>query len=147
MKTISFSFLLAILFTGFGINAQTIDQQEVNPSDPAFRKKFENIDFQGKFSIQVLKDNTNNYYLVDFSQFKDKYEKVYFLSLTFKQGKIVNIDGDLSHNTLWFLSNAANSIDEINKIFLDMKERTIQSGNSLTREQKEQWLKENDKYK
>jgi hypothetical protein len=147
MKAFSFSLLIALLFAGFAVTAQTSETPEINPKDPAFRQKYENVDFKGKFSVQVLKDNTNNYFLVDFAQLKDKYEKVYFLSLVFINGKVVNIDGDLKQNKIWFLSDNRNTIEEINTLFQKLKEQTTQSSSALSGDQKASWLLENDKYK
>jgi hypothetical protein len=147
MKTLTFSFLMVLLFSGIELFAQSSGQPEINPADPAFRKQYDNIDFKGNFSVVVLNDNTNNYFLVDFSKLRDKYEKVYFLTLSYKEGKIVNLDGDLSHDKIWFSSNKQNSVDEINRLLLDIKEKTLKSSSSLSAEGKTDWLRENDKFK
>ena len=147
MKAFSFLLTLTLLFAGFAVSAQTSENQEINPKDPVFRQKYEKYDFNGKFSARVLTDNTNNYFLVDFSKFKDKYEKVYFLSLVFKDGKVVNIDGDIKQDKLWFLSNTKYSPDEINNLLQNLKDQTSKSSNALTDDQKANWLLKNDKYK
>lgn len=147
MNKFSFFLLVTLLLTGQAITAQTQENPEINPSDPAFRLKFENTDFHGKFSVLVLNDKTNNYYLVDFSKLKGKYEKVYFLSLVFKNDKIVNIDSDLSQDKIWFLSDKGNPAEEINSIFQNLKDQTIKSSNTLPEDQKANWLLANDKYK
>jgi hypothetical protein len=147
MKPVSLLLLIALLFAGFSGIAQTLDDVKINPQDPVFRQKYENVDFHGKFSVQVLSDNTNNYFLVDFSRLKDKYEKVYFMSLLFQDRKVVNIDSDLKLDKLWFLSNKMYSVEEINNLLQNIKDQTIKNSNSLTVEQKSQWLLENDKYK
>ena len=147
MKTFSFSLMIALLLGGFAVSAQSLENLEINPQDPVFRKKYENVDFNGKFSVQVLKDNTNNYFLVDFSKLKDKYEKVFFLSLVFRNGKVVNIDGDLKQSKIWFLSDTMNSVEEINNLLQNLKDQTSKSSNALTDDQKAKWLLENDKYK
>jgi hypothetical protein len=147
MRSFSLSLMIALLLTGFAVTAQNAETIEINPKDPAFRQKYEKVDFHGKFSVPVIKDQTNNYFLVDISQMKDKFEKVYFLSLVFKNGKVVNIDGDLTQSKIWFLSDLKNSVDEVNKIFQDLKEQTLQQSKSLTDDQKAKWLLENDKYK
>jgi hypothetical protein len=147
MKAPSIFLMLALLLTGFAVTAQTSENTEINPKDPAFRSKYANVDFKGKFSVQVLHDNTNNYYLVDFSKLKDKYEKVYFLSLVYQEGKIVNIDSDLKQDKIWFLSVTNNPVEEINKLLMDLKDKTIKKSNSLSQDQKRKWLLENDKFK
>jgi hypothetical protein len=147
MKAVSMLLLIALLFAGFSVNAQISDEVKINPQDPVFRQKYENVDFHGKFSVKVLSDNTNNYFLVDFSKLRDKYEKVYFMSLLFQDRKVVNIDSDLKLDKLWFLSNKMYPVDEINNLLQDIKEQTIKNSNSLTVEQKSKWLLENNKYK
>lgn len=147
MKALSFTFIVMFLISGFSGLAQTSEDLTMDLRNPEFRKKYENIDFKGNFSMQVLKDNTNNYFVVDFSSFKEKFEKVYFLSLIFQNGKIVNIDSDISRDKVWFLSHCNHSSDEINLTFKNLKDQTLEKSNSLTPEEKASWLKENDKYK
>jgi hypothetical protein len=147
MKAFSFSLVIALLFAGFAVTAQTSENLEINPSDPAFRQKFEKVDFHNKFSVHVLKDNTNNYFLVDFSKLRDKFEKVYFLTLVFQNGKVVNIDSDLKQDHIWFLSDLKNPVDEINLLLQNLKDQAEKNSNTLTEEQKTKWLLENDKYK
>jgi hypothetical protein len=139
--------MMVFLFSGFSVMAQMADAPEINPKDPAFRQKYENIDLKGKFSTQVLNDQTNNYYVVDFSGLKEKYDKVFFLSLVFQDGKVVNIDSDLAQDRIWFLSNVKYAPSEINGLFIKLKEKTIKSSSLLSDEQKAAWLLENDKYK
>ena len=147
MKAFSLSLMIALLFAGFFISAQTSEDLKIDPKDPVFRQKYEKVDFNGKFSVQVLKDNTNNYFLVDFSKFKDKYEKVFFMTLIFQNGKVVNLDSDLKLDKVWFLSNKLFSIEEINDLLQNLKDQTIQKSNTLSEDQKAKWLLENDKYK
>lgn len=147
MKTLSLTFVFAFLIAGFSGLAQTSADLEMDLRNPEFRKKYENIDFKGNFSMQVLKDNTNNYFVVDFSSFKEKFERVYFLSLIFQNGKVVNIDSDINRDKVWFLSHISNSTEEVNSILKDLKLKTIEKSSSLSPEEKASWLKENDKYK
>ena len=147
MKKFSFSLMIALFFSGFAVSAQTSENLEINPADPVFRQKYENFDFKGKFSAQVLMDNTNNYFLVDFSKFKDKYEKVVFLTLVFQNGKVVNIDSDLKQDKIWFLSDKQNSVEEVNKLLQNLKDKAIKTSDALSDDQKAKWLLENDKYK
>jgi hypothetical protein len=147
MKAILFTLIITFLIAGSGVMAQTSEDPEIDIANPVFRQKYENTDFHGNFSVQVLKDKTNNYFLVDFSLLKDKYEKVYFLSLAFQNGKIVNIDSDLKKDKIWFLSHLSNSPEEVNSLLKDIKEKTIEKSKMLSEEQKAQWLLENDKYK
>ena len=147
MKIFSSILIAAFLFTGVAVIAQSTEKLTINPGDPTFRMKYENVDFHGKFSVQVLSDSTNNYYLVDFSKFRDKYEKVFFMSLIFQEGKVVDLDGDFTHDKIWFLSDLKYSIKEINGLFQDLKDKVIKNSDMLSDVQKAEWLRTNDKYK
>ena len=147
MKALSISFIFIFLISGFSGLAQSSEDMEIDLRNPEFRKKYESIDFKGNFSMKVLTDNTNNYFIVDFSSFKEKFEKVYFLSLIFQNGKIVNIDSDISRDKVWFLSHINNSTEEINSTLKELKVQTIEKSSSLSAEEKASWIKENDKYK
>lgn len=147
MKISPFLAMIILFLTGASLYSQSQEKVVINPADPAFRQKYENVDFNGKFSVQVLTDNTNNYFIADFSKFRDKYEKVYFLFLVFQNGKVVNLDGDLNHNKIWFLSDIRISKDEINNLLQELKTQTEKNSSTLTVEQKATWLLSNDKYK
>jgi hypothetical protein len=129
------------------LRAQESAAISINPGDPAFREKFSHVNFDGKFSRMAVIDAVNNYYMADFSMFPIKFEKVYFLSLIFTCGKIVNIDADLTQDRLWFLANRKYPVKEINDLFDELKEKTLKQSAGMSDEQKAKWMKDNDKYK
>jgi hypothetical protein len=138
-------FILLLFFIG----SQAISQEvaHINPADPQFRAKYETLSFDNKFVLLAESDPTNNYYIADFSTFSSKFEKVYFLSLVFTSRKIVNIDGDLNQDRIWFLSNKKFSEKETIQEFETLKEQTLKAASGMTEEAKAKWLSENDKYK
>jgi hypothetical protein len=140
--------LTGLFFLGTGtISAQQNTPVQIDPGNPAFQESYRHFDFKGQFASLVLEDTENNYFLVDFSKLPGKYEKVCFMNLSFGEGKIVNIDSDLSHDKIWFLSNKKYEAADILKIFSSLKAKTDLSSQTLTGEQKSAWLKANDKYK
>jgi hypothetical protein len=146
MKKIAVFCFLLIIVTCYNVKAQESSTVSINPADPAFRAKFSELSFNGKFSTMAVTDPVNNYYMADFSQLPVKFEKVYFLSLIFTCGKIVNIDSDLSQNRIWFLANKKYTVKEINILFDELKEKTLKQSSVMTDEQKAVWMKKNDKY-
>lgn len=119
----------------------------VDPKDPAFRAKYENIDLAGKFSALALSDDQNNYYMADFTQLEGKFEKVWFLNLVFKGDKVVNIDPDIHQERVWFLAVKAIPEKTVNDYLLSLKEKTLKASATYSEEEKSEWLQKNDKYK
>jgi hypothetical protein len=148
MTKIKLFFLFLILATYAGnASGQQMDGKYINPKDPEFRKKYEQANFDGKFAILAETDETNNYFIADFSQLPSKFEKVFFLNLVFKNDKLVNIDSDVTQVKIWFLASKRYQQKEILAIFDRLKEKTTSAGKSFTEPEKEQWLLKNDKYK
>jgi hypothetical protein len=148
MKRIFYA-LIGLFFLGITgtASAQQATEVQIEPSNPAFQETYRNFDFRGKFSARVLQDTENNYFLVDFSKLTVKYEKVYFMNLSFNEGRIVNLDGDLSHDKIWFGANRKYPEQDILNLFTELKDKTEHSSQALDSEQKSAWLKANDKYK
>ena len=93
-RTIVSGLLAIFVSTAF---TQDLQEQYINPADPAFRAKYESLVFNDKFVLLAESDNNNNYYIADFSKFKSRFEKIYFLNLVFQSEKIVNLEGNLEH--------------------------------------------------
>jgi hypothetical protein len=138
---------LALLLRGLSTVAQEPSSVYINPKDPEFLAKYKDIDFAGKFSVLAVSDEKNNYFIADFAKLPSQFEKVYFINLVFGTGKVVNIDSDLSSGKVWFLANKKYSASEIGVLLDQLKEKTGKANSTFTDEQKEDWLKKNDKYK
>jgi hypothetical protein len=70
--------LLLILSGSAGpLIGQQATGKYINPKDPDFRKQYERISFGDKFVLLAESDETNNYFMADFSQFSSRFEKVY----------------------------------------------------------------------
>ena len=147
MKKVRFYCILMILFSFRFAIGQVNAPASINPEDPAFRQKFSQLTFDGKFYIKAVVDATNDYYLVDFSQFPEKFERVYFVNLVFKSDKIVNIDHDIFQDRVWFLVNNKVSGKEAGAEFDLLRDKTLKASETMTKEEKDQWMLKNDKVK
>jgi hypothetical protein len=136
-----------LFFLLFSLAGHSQVNQYINPADPTFRGKYENLVFDNKFVLLATADLTNNYYIADFSKLSSQFEKVYFLTLIFTSDKIVNIDGDLTHERIWFLANRKYPEKEIMPDFDKYRDQTLKKNAMLSEGDKAKWLSENDKYK
>ena len=137
--------LFALLFLGtLTINAQN---GGIQPDDPSFIKRYENFDFKGQFAVLIDKDTRNNYFLLDFSKFSSRFERVYFMNLSFTSSKIVNIDPHITRDRICFISSQIYNEADIVKIFDELRSKTNDISVTWSQDEKSKWLKENDKHK
>ena len=137
---------MLVIFCGF-VNGQQKRPVTINPQDPAFREKFSQLSFDHNFYILAVRDQYSNYYMADFTQFQERFEKVWFISLVSSSTKIASIDNDLSQPRPWFSADNKYPDKEIATVFNDLKEKTLKASSSMTAEQKTSWLLKNDKFK
>jgi hypothetical protein len=136
-----------ILALSFSVLSASAQENGFNPSDPGCAERYAKFDFQGKFAALVFSDKVNNYYLVNFSLLPTRFEKIWFMNMAFKNGKVVNIDPNVSRSQVWFQSNLKYPSDEILLLFGQLRTRTGEAAVDLNGQQQEKWLRENDKYK
>jgi hypothetical protein len=147
MKKAPFFYILLLLFSFNFSKGQDSRSVSIDPSDPAFREKFSHLDFDGKFYLLAAHDDVNNYYMADYTLFPDKFERVYFFNLVYTNEMIVNIDGDLSQDRVWFLVNKKYSEKEAGMQFDQLKEKTQKAATTFSAEEKASWMLTNDKFK
>lgn len=141
---------IVLLFTVFlflsvkGIHAQGFIY---DPGDTILLKSAESFDFKGKFVVRYANDEKNRYYLADFSKFSGRFEKVFFMNQVFTEQRIVNIDGDISKNQVWFLASIIYPESDIVALFEQLKKETEEKARGMSQAEMEWWLKQNDKYK
>ena len=75
-----------------------------------------------------------------------RFEKVYFMMLTFGDKRIISITSDISKEQMWFKSNNINPVGDILTLFNQLKEKTALASAWMTGTQQAEWLKSNDKY-
>lgn len=137
-------FLIIILVASIAVRAQ---QGGVNPDNPAFIEKYAKFDFKEKFASVIDKDAVNTYYLLDFSKLPARFDRVYFMNLTFSYDKLVNIDPDIAKTRVCFMANGKYAGEEVIKLFDEILQKVISASSSWSEDQKSAWLTENDKYK
>ncbi|MEI7662219.1 MAG: hypothetical protein WCK34_08475 [Bacteroidota bacterium] len=138
------SFIILLVFSAIASLGQA---DGILPGDPGFRQKYADFDFKGKFAVVIEKDVANNYYLLDFSKLPARFDRVYFMNLSFGNYKIINVDPVVTENKVCFM--AARQYDEIEiaTIFEELKTKTSGLAATWTEEEKKMWLTKNDKYK
>lgn len=146
MKRMKRILALSIIFLSLFFTQKIFSQELIDTQNPGFRAKWEKFDFQGKISAAALEDETNNYYLVDYSSLTTLFEKIYFVNLSFKNETITNIDSDIKQRCVWYLSNKKYPVADVLKIFDDLKTKTAEASAKMTENEKEVWLKANNKY-
>jgi hypothetical protein len=141
--------LLLLFFLGLSgtLFAQKANGTEINPGDPAFRAKYDKVDFKGKLAVKILSDETNNYYMVDFSRMKTRFEKVLFLNLSYQDKSIVNMEGDLSHDRIWYLSAKQNKGKDVLKKFDGIYAKMKEQEKTMSEKQQFEYLRKADKFK
>ena len=136
-----------IFITISSVWGQEVKTTSINPEEPGFRLRFSQVSFNGNFSVMAIGDEVNNYYMADFTQLPDKFEKVYFINLVYNSGKIVNIDADIQQDRVWFLANKKYSEKETTETFGQLRDKTLKAANTMTTREKETWMVKNNKFK
>ncbi|MEI6682754.1 MAG: hypothetical protein WCO44_09005 [Bacteroidota bacterium] len=137
-----FTFLLVV--ASIAMKAQS---DGIHPGDPGFKEKYAGFDFKGHFAMVIDRDAENTYFLLDFRQLPSRFERVYFMNLSFGNYKIVNLDPVVTEDKICFKSNKQYGEREITAIFDDLKKRTTEVSVDWAESIKQKWLTENDKYK
>ena len=146
MKKFSILTLLVLLFNLPAFTQESAEKY-INPADPSFTAKYDHLQFNDKFVILAESDAANNYFITDFSRLESRFEKVYFLNMTYGTSKIVNLHADLTQKRIWFLAKKLYTVEEIKSVFTDLLDQTRKKSSSLSDNEKNTWLKEHDKYK
>lgn len=140
--------LLLLMTVTFSISYAQSDGNSVrtNQSDPT-ALVFNQDEFHGRFSVLFHSDENYDYYVIDLTGFRDRFEKVYFMNLTYADSRIVNIDSDLNKDQTMFKSYYTNKETDITCLFKDLKEKTEQASLTMSAEERSTWLAANDKFK
>ncbi len=108
---------------------------------------FDQDEFEGRFSVMFHSDENYDYYVIDLTRFNDRFERVYFMNLTYAESKIVNIDADIGNDKTWFKAYYTHKEAEITCLFNELKEKTDNASLGMTSDEKAAWLAQNDKFK
>jgi hypothetical protein len=145
-KAMKNSLLFVLLI---GINMTVIAQSGVTVpfNSSAGIAEYAGYDLKDRFAACIAGDSIHDYYLVDLARFESRFEKVYFMNLTFSVKELINLDPDLSRDRVLFMvvktPSAENLVGELEKIH-DQVNDTVKAWPAG---RKSAWLNENDKYK
>ncbi len=138
----------SLLFLLFSLlHGTSFTQNFIAVDDPGFHAKYASFDFNERFAVRIQSDRINNYYLINMASFSNRFEKVWFMNLTFSEHQLVNVDPDITKSYVVFTSPVTFQEKEILKLLDDLKERTVKKSATMTDEERERWLGKNDKYR
>ena len=122
-------------------------QTSLAPGEEGFLDQNAKFDFKNKFSALLLTQETSNYYLVDLGKLPTRFERIYFINMSFSKTEIVNIVFDPDKNVACFKAHTKYSGSEISSVFDQLLNSTTSIAATLPPEKQAEWLKQNDKYK
>lgn len=135
--------ILLLLFSGIVMHLTA----SPDSGDSTFVAKYKNFNFNGSFAVCVENDTVSNYYLVDFSQFKDQFERIFFMNQCFADSRIVNLGYNDKEPTVIFKAHRNYPVNEIISIFRDFKKETLTRASAWSESERTQWVQKNNKYK
>lgn len=138
--------VLSYWFAG-NIMAQEVSVLPIDPSNPEFRAKFDKLEFNDRFAVLAASDESNHYFLADFSKFQTRFEKIWFLNLVFQDAIIVTIDSAIELDRFWFLSKRIYSEEQVLDEMDALKTSTFKRSEEMTEDEKAEWMGIHDKYK
>jgi hypothetical protein len=139
MRTTILCFLLTLASFSMG--------QAVSDGIPDLLFTFEQADFQDRFAVMAASEEEFDYYVTDLTRFTDRFEKVYFLNLTYSDHRIVNIDANIESDQLWFKAHYKYEQAAMTCLLEDFMKETKQVSQSWTETEKNTWLQQYDKFK
>jgi hypothetical protein len=104
-------------------NSQSENKAPVGNNQPANSMVFNQREFADRFSVLFTSEDDYDYYVIDLTKLKDRFERVYFMNLTYQDNRIINLDPDVEKDQIWFKSFHKYNETEINCLFNDLKEK------------------------
>jgi hypothetical protein len=126
---------------------QSADKAAVDSQQKSNSLVLNQDEFAGRFSVMVQSDENYDYYAIDLTRFNDRFERVYFMDLTYADARVVNLDADIEKDLTWFKSYYSHKEAEITCLFNDLKEKTNEAGQKMSPAEKSEWLASHDKFK
>jgi hypothetical protein len=142
MRTTLLCFLLFLATVGMGQAGS--DGNNAIFSDPLLT--YDQSQFNGRFAVMALSQEDFDYYVTDITKFSGRFEKIYFLNLTYGDNRIVNIDADIEKPQLWFKAHYQYSQNEMTCLLDDFMKETNKISLSWTESDKAAWLQKFDKF-
>ncbi|MFO7615002.1 MAG: hypothetical protein R6W71_10220 [Bacteroidales bacterium] len=141
--------LISLLMVG-GLLSTMAQQAETRPSGHELCDVpliFDQPSFGDRFSVMAISENEYDYYVVDLSKLPGRFERIYFLNLTYQTKEVVNIDPDIYGQQMWFKAYRDRQEQDVSRLFEKMKEESLDISRTMPAEEKAAWLSKYDKYK
>lgn len=119
--------------------------QEILYRDDAILE-FNQEEFDGRFCVLGERTGENNYYVADLTRFPDRFSRIYFLNLVFKEQIVVNIDPNIEKDQLWFKSHVTFPEEDVICRMDELLEETLESQQGMTEGERAAWMEKYDKY-
>jgi hypothetical protein len=140
-------FLILMSIMILAASGQSVNTKPAGGNAQASALVFDQKEFGDRFSVMNFSENDYDYYVIDLTKLADRFERIYFLNLTYKDQRLINLDADIEKSQIWFKAYHQFNETEINCLFKDLKEKTAQTCQGMTSEEKSAWLAKNDKFK
>ena len=140
--------LLLVMTTVLSVsNGQSVGNTASNGQQPQIPLVFDQEEFGDRLSVLFYSDDDYDYYVIDLTKLGGRFEKAYFMNLSYADPRVVNLDGDIEKDQTWFKAWFKYSETEINCLFKELKEKTDEARLGMTAEEKSAWMAKYDKFK
>jgi hypothetical protein len=141
---IVFLILMSVMF--LASNGQSYDNKQVSGKSAAIPLVFDQKEFGDRFSVMFYSVDDYDYYVIDLTKLKDRFERVYFMNLTYEESRLISLDAGIDNDQIWFKAFHQYKETEITCLFKDLKEKAALAGKDMTAAEKSAWMAKNDKF-
>lgn len=128
-------------------SSQSENIKPISGNHPANSLVFNQKEFGDRFSVLFNSEGDYDYYVIDLTKLKDRFERIYFMNLTYEDRRIINLDPDVDKDQICFKAFHQYNETEITCLFNDLKEKAAKAGADMSTGEKSAWLAKNDKFK
>ncbi len=136
--------IFLLLFTIIGKGQSDMGISMSSPLDPMFT--FDQTQFDDRFAVHVFSDEVYDYYVIDYTKMPQRFERIYFLNLIYKDDQVVHIDPDINKTQSWFKSHERYPQTEIICKLEDFLDETLEASRLWPEADKQAWLLKYDKF-
>ncbi len=104
------------------------------------------VEEKHNFITYLKSSNHKNFFAIDFTQFKTKFEKVYFVNQLYQIDDVIVCDKNLDSDSFLVSSFEDKSDTHIKALILGEKLDTESRAKKMSEKEKKQWLKIHDKF-
>jgi hypothetical protein len=142
---IVFLILMSVIF--LASNGQSYDKKPDNGKTAMISLVYEQKDFGDRFSVLVYSEDDYDYYVIDLTKLGDRFERIYFMNLTYGDSRLINLDAEIEKDQIWFKAYLQYKETEITCLFNDLKAKADLAGRDMSSAEKSAWMAKNDKFK